>query len=54
MLKMGSWVLSTWCVINSALALIILGYVIVLGQDSPILKVAGFSLTEVGALAPGR
>ena len=51
MLKTGSWVLSIWCVINGLLALIILGYVIVLGQDSPILQVAGFSPTEIAALS---
>lgn len=51
MLKTGSWFLSIWCVINAALALIILGYVIVLGKDSPILQVAGFSPGEIAALS---
>ena len=51
MLKTGSWVLSIWCVINAALALIILGYVIVMRLDSPILQVAGFSSGEIAALS---
>lgn len=51
MLKTGAWVLSIWCAINGLLALIILGYVIVLRQDSPILQVAGFSPTEIAALS---
>lgn len=51
MLKTGSWLLSIWCVINAALAVIILGYVIVLGRESPMLQVAGFSAAEVAALS---
>ncbi len=51
MLKTGCWVLSTWCAINAVLALIILGYVLVLGKDSPILQVAGFSPDEIAALS---
>lgn len=51
MLKTGLWLLSLWCVINGALALIILGDVIVLGHDSPILQVAGFAPVEVAALS---
>ena len=51
MLKTGAWVLSIWCAINGLLALIILGYVIVLRQDSPILQVAGFSPAEIAALS---
>lgn len=51
MLKTGSWALSIWCAINGGLALIILGYVIVLGKDSPILQVAGFSPGEIAALS---
>lgn len=51
MLKTGSWVLSIWCAINGVLALIILGYVIVLRQDSPMLQVANFAPTEIAALS---
>ncbi len=51
MLKIGARVLSIWCVINGALALIILGYVIVLGRESPMLQVAGFSAAEVATLS---
>jgi hypothetical protein len=51
MLKKGSVVLSIWCIINFLLALIILGYVIVLKKDSPILQVASFSQTEIASLS---
>jgi len=51
MLKKGSTVLSIWCVINFILALVILGYVIVLGKDSPILQVASFSEAELASLS---
>ncbi len=51
MLKTGSRLLSIWCVINGALALFILVYVIVLGRDSPMLQVAGFAPAEVAALS---
>jgi hypothetical protein len=51
MLKKGSSVLSIWCVINFALAFIILSYVIVLKQNSPILQVASFSVTEIASLS---
>jgi uncharacterized membrane protein YhaH (DUF805 family) len=51
MLKKGSSVLSIWCVINFALAFIILSYVIVLKQNSPILQVASFSETEIASLS---
>jgi hypothetical protein len=50
MLKRGSTVLSIWCVINFALAFIILSYVIVLKQNSPILQVASFSEAELAGL----
>ena len=50
MLKRGSLVLSIWCVINFILAFIILGYVIVLKQNSPILQVASFSEAEIASL----
>jgi uncharacterized membrane protein YhaH (DUF805 family) len=50
MLKKGSSVLSIWCVINFALAFIILSYVIVLKEDSPILQVASFSEAEIASL----
>jgi hypothetical protein len=50
MLKAGSRFLSIWCVINFILALIILGYVIVLKKDSPILQVASFSEAEIATL----
>jgi len=51
MLKKGSIVLSIWCVINFILAFIILCYVIVLKQNSPILQVASFSVTEIASLS---
>ncbi len=51
MLKKGSIVLSIWCVINFFLALVILCYVIVLKQDSPILQVASFSQAEIASLS---
>ena len=51
MLKKGSTVLSIWCGINFILALIILCYVIVLKQNSPILQVASFSDTEIAGLS---
>jgi hypothetical protein len=50
MLKKGALVLSIWCVINFILAFIILGYVIVLKRDSPILQVASFSEAEIAGL----
>jgi hypothetical protein len=50
MLKKGSMVLSIWCGINFILALIILCYVIVLKQNSPILQVASFSEAEIAGL----
>ena len=50
MLKKGSIVLSIWCGINFILAFIILCYVIVLKQDSPILQVASFSEAEIASL----
>ena len=50
MLKKGSTVLSIWCGINFILALIILCYVIVLKQNSPILQVASFSEAEIAGL----
>jgi hypothetical protein len=52
MLKRGSLVLSIWCVINFTLAFIILCYVIVLKEDSPILQVASFSEAEIASLGP--
>jgi hypothetical protein len=51
MLKKGSIVLSIWCVINFLLAFIILFYVIVLKQNSPILQVASFSEAEIASLS---
>jgi hypothetical protein len=51
MLKKGSIVLSIWCVINFMLAFIILCYVIVLKNDSPILQVASFSEAEIASLS---
>lgn len=51
MLKKGSTVLSIWCVINFMLAFIILCYVIVLKQNSPILQVASFSEAEIAGLS---
>ena len=50
MLKKGSTVLSIWCGINFMLAFIILCYVIVLKQNSPILQVASFSEAEIAGL----
>jgi len=50
MLKRGSIVLSIWCVINFILAFIILCYVIVLKEDSPIVQVASFSEAEIASL----
>jgi hypothetical protein len=50
MLKRGSTVLSIWCGINFILAFIILCYVIVLKQNSPILQVASFSEAEIEGL----
>ena len=51
MLKKGSIVLSIWCVINFILVFIILCYVIVLKEDSPILQVASFSEAEIASLS---
>jgi hypothetical protein len=51
MLKKGSIVLSIWCVINFMLASLILCYVIVLKNDSPILQVASFSEAEIDSLS---
>ncbi len=51
MLKRGSFVLSIWCGINFILAFIILCYVIVLKEDSPILQVASFSEAEIASLS---
>ncbi len=51
MLKKGSIVLSIWCVINFMLAFIILGYVIILKENSPILQVASFSEAEIDSLS---
>jgi hypothetical protein len=51
MLKRGSLALSIWCGINFVLAFIILGYVIVLKQNSPILQVASFSEAEIASLS---
>jgi len=51
MLKRGSTVLSIWCGINFILAFIILCYVIVLKQNSPILQVASFSESEIAGLS---
>ena len=51
MLKRGSIVLSIWCGINFILAFIILCYVIVLKQNSPILQVASFSEAEIAGLS---
>jgi hypothetical protein len=50
MLKNGSMVLSIWCAINFILAFIILSYVIVFKQNSPILQVASFSGAEIAGL----
>src|SRR5512146_1915844 len=51
MLRIGSIALSIWCVINFMLAFIILCYVIVLKQNSPILQVASFSEAEIANLS---
>src|SRR5512136_3315184 len=51
MLKRGSILLSIWCVINFLLAFIILSYVIVFKQNSPILQVASFSEAEIAGLS---
>jgi hypothetical protein len=51
MLKKGSTLLSIWCVINFILAFVILVYVIVLKNDSPILQVAAFSQSEIASLS---
>ena len=51
MLKKGSIVLSMWCGINFILAFIILCYVIVFKQNSPILQVASFSDAEIANLS---
>ncbi len=51
MLKRGSTVLSIWCGINFILAFIILCYVIVFKQNSPILQVASYSDTEIARLS---
>ena len=50
MLKKGSLVLSIWCGINFVLAFIILCYVIIFKQNSPILQVASFSEAEIAGL----
>ena len=51
MLKKGSLVLSIWCGINFILAFIILCYVIIFKQNSPILQVASFSEAEIAELS---
>ena len=51
MLKRGSLVLLIWCVINFILASIILCYVIILKENSPILQVASFSEAEIASLS---
>ncbi len=51
MLKKGSIVLSIWCIINFILAFIILTFVIVFKQNSPILQVASFSDAEIVSLS---
>ena len=51
MLKAGSTILSIWSGINFILAFIILCYVIVLKEDSPILQVASFSKAEITSLS---
>lgn len=51
MLKRGSTVLSIWCGINFVLAFIILSYVIIFKQNSPILQVASFSEAEIAGLS---
>ena len=50
MLKRGSTLLSIWCGINFILAFIILCYVVVFKQNSPILQVASFSEAEIAGL----
>lgn len=50
MLRRGSTVLSIWCGINFILAFIILCFVIVFKQNSPILQVASFSEAEIAEL----
>jgi hypothetical protein len=50
MLKKGSNILSAWCAINFILAFMILCYVIVFKQNSPILQVASFSEAEIAGL----
>lgn len=51
MLKKGTFILSTWCVINFLLAFIILGYVLILKRNSPMLQVASFTQAEISALS---
>lgn len=51
MLRRGSTVLSIWCGINFILAFIILCYVVVFKQNSPILQVASFSEAEIAGLS---
>ena len=51
MLKKGSTILAIWCGINFILAFIILSYVIILKQNSPILQVASFSEAEIASLS---
>ncbi len=51
MLKKGSLLLSIWCIINFVLAFIILSFVIILKQNSPILQVAAFSEVEIARLS---
>jgi hypothetical protein len=51
MLKKGSNALSIWCAINFILALLILCYVIILKENSPILGVASFSEAEIANLS---
>ena len=51
MVKKGSLVLSIWCAINFMLAFIILCYVIIFKQNSPILQVASFSEAEIAGLS---
>ena len=52
MLKKGSVILSTWCIINFTLAFTILSYVIVFNRNSPILQVASFTVSEIASLSP--
>lgn len=51
MLRRGSTVLSIWCGINFILAFVILCYVVVFKQNSPILQVASFSEAEIASLS---